>query len=206
MYLKICPFSIEDWILKQLAFKQGANLPLNVPAPGSSINEGVPSLPECSMSGVELESPHAVIAAEKESSFEIPGIGIISTQWIGREGRCKLIKQFMIEMETPRLSDLKKELRTLASVCLKAFESYAVENISKPDIKQALDRYVPKSSKAHEKRLDNPISCVWKGASSQDQLLPIDNIELATHILGEHVVDTITEKKRDPPHVRIGTC
>lgn len=70
--------------------------------------------------GVEIESPHVVMAAEKEQVYSIPGIGSISILWIGREGRDALMKSFVLEIETPRLADLKKELRTLASNCLNA--------------------------------------------------------------------------------------
>lgn len=190
---------IENWILNQLLCTERASI--SEQAHGLSTNERSPTL-AVSMSGVEIGSPHPFRAAQKENTFEIPGIGIISTQWIGHEGREKLMEQFAMDIETPKLSALKKELRTLASVCLKAFESFEVVNISDPKVKQALDlcrSYVPKSSARH---VDNPISRVWKETTSIPHQLPKDNIQLATQVLGENIVDMITEKRREPPDVR----
>ena len=78
----------------------------------------IPVATASSMSGVEIESPHAALVAEKEQSFEIPGIGTVSTTWIGHNGRASLLENFRKSLETPTIAELKKELRHLSSVCL----------------------------------------------------------------------------------------
>lgn len=70
-----------------------------------------------SISGVEMESPHVRVVGDKECCYEIPGIGVIATSWIGRVGREQLFETFAKEIVSPKMEDMKKELHRLASVC-----------------------------------------------------------------------------------------
>ncbi len=143
--------------------------------------------------------------AEKERVSELPGIGTISTAWIGRQGRNLLLEKFLGELETPKLASLKKELQTLAAACLKAFSSSNLEDSPLLDVQQAVSlcrNYLPKSSRRIDKAFALPMSQLWKESSARD-CMPEDNIERATAVLGEVIVGTIIEKNKEPPHVSV---
>lgn len=182
---------IDEWEFKKLVSTgSGSCSPSN--------NELDSCLSACSMSGVEIESPHVTLASEKNRSYEIPRIGIISTLWTGQEGRQALMNDYEMEIETPKITALKRELRELASTCLKALVDI---QDTKPQVRQAIDmcrNYIPKSS---NRIIDNPISDLWKNKTSNSPKSPTNSKELATQVLGEQIVNTITERNKDPPDV-----
>lgn len=158
-----------------------------------------------SLSGVEMESPHIQLTNDKECSHEIPEIGVIATSWVGHTGRQQLIEDFTKSIVTPKVQDLKKELLMVASVCLKGFQSIETDDDLPSDAQKAIDlcqQYVPKPK---QRRIEASVSELWKencNVVSQDAI-PVDKVQLATTVLGEKIVGTITEKHKDPPHVSL---
>ncbi len=112
------------------------------------------------------------------------------------------------ETESVRVTDLKKELRLMASMCLKAFDKLEKEETLKPEIQEAVSlcqQYVTKTKKkSMAVSRSAPLAELWKGTSGTTQGIdPEDNVELAREVLGDRIVSTITEEHKDPPHVSL---
>ena len=119
--------------------------------------------------------------------MEIPGLGYLSTSWIGKRGQDELVETMKRHIEATKVTELKKELKTLASVCLQGLTSGEMQ-----DVKQAVNlchQYVPK------------VKATPSNASTTLVADSTDKIEHATEVLGEKIVAKITENHRDPPHV-----
>lgn len=187
-------FTLGDWVVKALA---------STTSIVTTSHQEIEESPVCSLSGVEMESPHVKVIGSKESLHEIPGIGFIATSWIGHVGREQLFEKFSKEIVAPKIHDLKKELNMLASVCLKGFQSFEVlGNKLTPDAQKAVVLCEQYATKPKQRRIEafTPMSDLWKSTSSRSQE-PEDKVELATKVLGEKIVGTITEEHKDPPHV-----
>ena len=161
-----------------------------------------PHSPPLSLSGVQLESTSVAQVQNAEGTPGIPGIGVISTSWVGYEGQQNILHDFAMEIDAVKSADLQKELRTLASVCLKAFQAVGT---SLPEVQNAVvlcEQYVPKTKPSRDAS-SAPVVELWKSASSTSQnRAPEDRVDLAKSVLGEKIVSTITEEHKDPPHVR----
>lgn len=169
-------------------------------------NQDTDSIASC-MSGVELESPHAALASEKEQNFEIPGIGMLSTTWIGHSGRKSLLDTFKKSLETPTIVTLKKELKSLSSMCLKAFHSADMVDNPNSDVEKAIElcrSYLPKSSSKLDKGFSS-VAQLWKEAAPMELNIE-DKVELASKVLGDKLVDTIIERYKEPPDVSCYCC
>lgn len=140
-----------------------------------------------------MESPHKAAQREKEVNTEIPGIGRISTRWIGQRGKQDLIELADQETSRTEAQGLKVELRALADECKKALLILGANDSCDPQVQSAVsscDRYLKNTTSKHRstsvnQRLDD----LWK---SQSQVGPSGTIESATAALGQQLVDTRT--------------
>lgn len=130
--------------------------------------------------------------------MEIPGLGFLSTSWVGKRGQDELVQTIRRRTDAIKVTELKKELKTLASVCLQGLTSGDAS-----DIHQAVNlchEYVPKVKSAQPSK--TIVAELWKNAASTSHCAE-DKVHHATAVLGEKIVAKITEAHRDPPHVSI---
>ena len=152
------------------------------------------------ISGVDIESPYKAMVKEKEQDTEIPGIGSVCTRWVGEKGK----KQLMQLADQEKCRSLKQELHSLANVCKKALTVLGADQSSDPQVQKAnslCDVYIGKSSSKSKPSLHNrKMGALWK---SQHDEPPgaIAGPAGATAVLGSELVDTITEKHKQPPDV-----
>ena len=156
------------------------------------------------MSGVEMESPHKLMATAQQFRCEIPGIGAVSTMWVGHKGVRDIRRKLAEEETTSKVKELSTELRVLAKECMTAFEVAGLKNSDDPKIRKAVDlcsSYLPQTARCRV-TTSTSIATLWKEQQSGSELPgPVDKKELATSILGEKLVDTLTEKNQQPPDV-----
>ena len=85
-----------------------------------------------------------------------------------------------------------------------AFEVAGIKNSDDPKIRKAVDlcsSYLPQTARCRV-TTSTSIATLWKEQQSGSELPgPVDKKELATSILGEKLVDTLTEKNQQPPDV-----
>ena len=152
------------------------------------------------ISGVDIESPYKAALKEKEQDVEIPGIGLVCTRWVGEKGKRQLIQ--LADQETCRT--LQQELQTLANECKKALTVLGADTSPDPQVQKAnslCDEYLHKSSRKCKSSLHNQrMEVLWK---SQHDEFPgtVAGPAGATAVLGSQLVDTITEKHKQPPDV-----
>ena len=130
--------------------------------------------------------------------MEIPGLGYLSTSWIGKRGQDELVENMKRHIEATKVTELKKELKTLASVCLQGLTSGEMQ-----DVKQAVNlchQYVPKVKATPSNASTTLVADLWRNSTATSNGTA-DKIEHATEVLGEKIVAKITENHRDPPHV-----
>lgn len=160
------------------------------------------------MSGVEVVSPHKLMAAARESPCSLPGIGELRTSWIGQRGVCDIQRQLVEKEAQSQIKAVKSALGVLARECMKAFETAGVLTSDEPQIRKAIDlcsSYIPHTSRCKATAPSTAIATLWKGERNAPLLpCPEDKKDLATSILGEKLVETLTEEKRQPPDV--STC
>ena len=156
------------------------------------------------MSGVEMESPHKLMATAQQFRCEIPGIGAVSTMWVGHKGVRDIRRKLAEEETTSKVKELSTELRVLAKECMTAFEVAGLKSSDDPKIRKAVDlcsSYLPQTARCRV-TTSTSIATLWKEQQSGSELPgPVDKKELATSILGEKLVDTLTEKNQQPPDV-----
>lgn len=188
---------IGQWAFKAFACRRKSTNSQNREPPPPS------SSPSCSLSGVELESPRNQQLQSNEPAAHLPGIGTIATSWVGHKGREQLMQRYSKDLETVRVSELQKELRNLASVCVNAFEKI---QSTLPEATKAMilcKQHLPKARLSRDDSLSSaPLVDLWKETcSNSGNVAPADSVELATTVLGEKIVSTITEEHKEPPHV-----
>jgi sulfite reductase alpha subunit-like flavoprotein len=127
-----------------------------------------------------------------KESTEVPGVGFVSTSWVGKRGQDELVEIMRKQTEVIKVSELKKELKTLAVVCLQGFAS--------TDVERAVNQYAP-SVKSTEKA-STAVAELWRSSLSTSCGTE-DKVQHATEILGEKIVAKITEENRDTPHVSV---
>ena len=160
------------------------------------------------MSGVEVVSPHKLMAAARESPCTIPGIGDLRTSWIGQKGVCDIQRKLLEKDARSQIKAVTTELAVLAKECMKAFEVAGLITSDEPQIKKAVDlcsSYIPQTSRHKPATPSTAIAALWKGEASAAPHLE-DKCDLATAVLGEKLVETLTEEKRQPPDVSTFTA
>ena len=203
MYICMCfvYHAADTWTL----FK----LPTAFPKP--NINPGV-NEEEGDMSGIDMESPHKDLATAQEFPCSIPVIGDVCTSWIGQKGVSDLQKLKQQEETKNEVQAKSSELRVLATECLKAFEVAGLRNSDDPQVRKATDLcllYVPRfMCKTSSRNMSCDIAQVWKQQVQEHSNPVAEGKEpavqsLAESILGEKLIDTVTEKKRQAPDVSI---
>ncbi len=158
------------------------------------------------MSGVEMVSPHKLMAAAQEFPCIIPGVGELRTSWIGQKGVCEIQRQLAEERTQSQVKALTSELRVLATECMKAFEAAGLQTDDHPQVSKAVklcSAYVSQSARRKATTSSSVVAALWKEQACTSAPVPPseDMKDLATSILGEKLVDALTEKKQDPPDV-----
>ncbi len=156
-----------------------------------------------SISGVEIESPYKAVQREKEEDSEIPGIGQISSRWVGGKGKQELIQLAERENCKTEVQGLKLQLHTLADECKKALVVLGAEASSDLQVQKATslcDAYITTASKRKLPSFNEKMGVLWKSRCDE---LPGDiaGSAAATVILGPQLVHTIMEKDKQPPDV-----
>lgn len=158
---------------------------------------------ESDVSGMEMESPYKSLAATKEFPCNIPGVGDIRTAWIGQHGVSEIQKQLEEKKKQNEEKTTTTQFKVLASECLKAFEVAGMKESDEPQVKKAIElcsSYVPK---AIEHSTSSSIAALWKESSEMGAHRLQMPHSLATAVLGETLVATITEDKHKPPDVSV---
>ena len=155
-----------------------------------------------------MDSPHKMMISARESPGKIPGVGDIRTSWIDVKGM-REIQRCMANEEAQSQSKAKKtELKVLATECMKAFESAGLRNSNDPQIKIAVDlcsSYMPQATRQINAPRSTSMANLWKGDTTSASVLPCltDKKSLGISVLGEKLVETLTEEKRQPPDVSL---
>ena len=72
------------------------------------------------------------------------------------------------------------------------------------EVKKAVDlchSHLPQSSSSTQPSRSSRISTLWKTQQEATSQAPVDKVNLASAVLGEQLVQTITQKHREPPDV-----
>lgn len=156
------------------------------------------------MSGVEVVSPHKLIAVAQENPLLIPGIGEVRTSWIGHKGVCEMKTRSTEERAEAEVKAVMMELRVLATECMKAFKAAGMEESDDPQVKKAVglcSSYLPQTREQKQATCVT-IADLWKGEKIEPAVLPSQSKrDLASSLLGQKLVDTLTEEQRQPPDV-----
>ena len=161
------------------------------------------------MSGVEVDSPYKFLFESQEFPCDIQGIGEICTSWIGQQGVLE-IKRTVSERKTAQeVKTLSSDIKKLASNCYRAFEKAGLLNSEDEVIKGAVElcqTHIQKLPQEGRKRT-SAIASLWKQHTSTEAAhCTTDLKKHATAVLGDKLVDTLTEKHREPPDVSLSTC
>ena len=165
------------------------------------------------LSGVEVESPHKSLSTAQEFPCELPGVGVVSTAWIGQKGVSDIrrsISQQMSAEQGRAIRTLSNDIRKLASTCHKAFEVAGLLNSADEQIQCAVALCKSHLSQTKERKsASSAISSLWKGDAGEAHL-SLDPSTRAEIVLGTKLVEKLTEKNRQPPDVStihlIGCC
>ena len=161
------------------------------------------------------------------SQCNIDGIGKLQTSWIGQNGVClntveNLNASLVINFVTvtrdeasissrrvqSQLERVKRELNILAAECNNAFLKAEMQLSQHPQIRKAMDLCSSYTASAGQKSIKDATSCaigdLWKrDVGPENDVLPADNKQLATCILGRSMVDTLVEEDHQPPDISI---
>ena len=137
--------------------------------------------------------------------LKVPGIGEIPNTWIGQIGRRKIGKLIEQEELRPVITRLKQDLNFLADTCFKAFTKLNALNHDDNDISTALQLCTQYSNQQEivSRCKATKISELWMAEHDGEDTLPQEQslTDRATGILGENLVDVITQKHTQPPDV-----
>ena len=139
--------------------------------------------------------------AEKESQFNVPYIGNISSKWVGEKGREEIVRESQEKNERLVSENLKREIRTLSRVCATALSKLGAQSSSDPDVMKAVsmcELHLPSTCKRPS--LSEKLGELWKTEKETNDAV-LDTKSLAVQVLGSNLVDTITEANRQPPDV-----
>ncbi len=153
------------------------------------------------MSGIEIDSPHKVLSTSNEFPCILQGIGELRTLWIGQKGVQSIKRKVAEERSTDQVRSLSSDLKKLASTCHKAFEVAGLINSEQEAVKDAVELcklHLPQPKES--KKQSSAIAHLWKKPTEETHSSK-DPVKLATSVLGEKLVDTLTEKNREPPDV-----
>lgn len=172
------------------------------------------SIDSTDMSGIEMESPHKEIATAREFPCIIPEVGKVSSSWVGHKGLCDIIELHAQKQNESELDTKSKQLKELAMQCLQAFESAGLGESNDPQVRRAAElclSYAPRSLAGNHKRAITSHSCniasLWKNDAVEDKDGDRPNAQsLAESLLGEKLIDKVTEKKHQPPDVSLSIC
>lgn len=159
------------------------------------------------MSGVEVDSPYKFLFESQEFPCDIQGIGEICTSWVGQQGVLE-IKRTVSERKTAQeVKTLSSDIKKLASNCYRAFEKAGLLNSEDEVIKGAVELCQTHIQKLpREGRKKPAIASLWKQHTSTEAAHHTTDLEKhATTVLGDKLVDTLTEKHREPPDVSLST-
>lgn len=156
-------------------------------------------------SGIEiLSTPQKKKIHERDNPFEIEGVGFLSSTWMGQRGKRELVQEVHDESERSESQTLKRELRTFAKVCGNALGNLGAHSSNDPQVKNAIelcDSYL--SLKKKKMSVSQKLNQLWKSgelSASQDEI-STDPAQIASAVLGNSLVDAITEKDKQPPDV-----
>lgn len=157
-------------------------------------------------SGIEMESPHKGLAEAHEFPCNIPDIGEACSSWIGHKGVSDIVQLRAQELSESELATKSHELRQLASECLLAFEVTGLSNSENQQVRKVADLckvYVLQASHKQHVHGDRgcEISRLWKSEASDIHSHATGRQQLAVSVLGENLVNKVTEKNRLPPNV-----
>lgn len=159
---------------------------------------------ESDESGLLLESPHKSLVGEKEFPCNIPGVGDVSTAWIGHHGLKEIQSKIKESKAQSKEREMSIQLRVLAEECLKAFEVSGLSGNNHQQVKKAMElcsSYAPKATKKATKT-SSSIASLWKQSVETDVSQNETPLSLATSILGEQLV---AEESRTPPDVSLNS-
>ena len=193
-----CCFCIGRWTL----FK----LPVAYPTSSAATNLHDNSVDSTDMSGIEMQSPHKEISTAREFPCIIYEIGKVSSSWVGYKGLCDIIQLQAKKQNESELKTKSNELKVLAVECLRAFESAGLINSDDPQVCKAgelcLSYAPPTLATKYKKSVSCEIVSLWKSDAPKDKLgTRPDPQSLAQSLLGEKLVEKVTEKKHQPPDV-----
>ena len=101
------------------------------------------------------------------------------------------------------MASLKKELLELSAECRKAFAAAGLEDSDNPQVQKALQlcsSHATNQNTGVRTKAAVAIGGLWKRDGCEEEI-PVDRKELATSILGEDLVATLTEESHQPPDV-----
>lgn len=154
-------------------------------------------------SGMEIIStPQKEKIAEKDHPVVIEGVGLLSTAWIGQRGRKELMDGLKNQVERHEVSTLQQDLLRLSRTCLNAFDSLSSPDSSTAQVLKAksLCESFTVSKKKKLLSFNKKVEQLWKTAEIGTTEIS-DPTEQASAVLGEHLVEVITEKNKQPPDV-----
>lgn len=181
-------YFIELWSLVSIPCKYRSLSDVNItePTPLSSIVSQASSKPD-------------------HISLKVPGIGEIPNTWIGQVGRRKIGKLLEQEELRPVITRLKQDLNYLANTCIKALTKLDAEYHDDSDISTALQlcTQYSKEKNSMPRCKATKISELWMAQQDSEEALSLEQsvTDRATDILGENLVDVITQKHCQPPDV-----
>lgn len=157
------------------------------------------------VSGIVLESPQKTLISDKEFPCNISGIGDLCTSWIGKTGILE-IQNKIAEQNNRQGKNTSRQLRTLATECFKAFEVLDGQKSADPQVKKAIAlcmEHAPAVPKQAIPTSTCTISSLWNAPRHREISSGETPQSMATVVLGENLVSTITEKKRTAPDVSL---
>lgn len=126
--------------------------------------------------------------------------------WIGQVGQRRMERLIEQEQLRPVVTMLQKDLKVLASSCLQALKKLGAEESADGDISSALKLCkqhcnTTSTSKSQTCKAER-IFKLWKDQKPTANNLHVharDPTERAVEVVGEQLVETITQKTKEPP-------
>ena len=157
-------------------------------------------------SGIELESPHKDLVLAHEFPCHVSDIGEVRSLWVGHKGVNEIVQMRAKEREEVEVSSKSQELRKLARECLLALQEAGLAESDSAQVRKATKLcklYHPQNVSDQPRDLWGcSISRLWRnndhvGSGNQEQA----GISVAETVLGDELVEKVTEKNRSPPDV-----
>ena len=187
MYLLIYTKNADAWILPKLKIL----FPKNA---GEARDLNATCFEGSNVSGMVVESPHKTILTDKEFPCNISGVGQVCTSWIGKAGLMEMQNKIAETKVQQRGKSTACQLQELATECLKAFQVIDGPKSAEPQIQKAISLCM-QHARTEKRTATSSIASLWKSQESQDVQSGATPESIATKVLGESLVSTITEKK-----------